>query len=102
MGVPLFSLTPFRNWWIEEVVPNTDDPVRLSDAAPYIQNIDAVIIQAKRSNKNVIYVGNSSKQIWELEAGETVTLPIKDFTTIWIRRTPESTGDGINFIAGVY
>jgi len=92
---------PFQKWWTGECVPSSDDPVQLVTSCDTM--VDAVIIQAKHDNQHVIYIGDSSdNQYFELSPGETITLPVNDITSIYVRRTSGSTGDGVNFIAGVF
>ena len=95
---------PFQDWWTGECVPQNDNPTQIICAIPleHTGTIDAIIVQAKHANQDIIYVGNSANQFFELAPGETVTLPVNNINNVYIRRTAGSDGDGVNYIAGVF
>jgi len=63
------------------------------------QHCECVMVQAKHANAGIVYVGNTSNQVWELPPGSSVTLPVKDFYAIKVKI---SAGDGINYLVGIY
>jgi hypothetical protein len=55
-----------------------------------------VTVQAMKTNTGKIYLGNSSFQYTELDAGEAIDINIDDLSKVWF--DADVSGEGINFI----
>ena len=91
---------PYSDIQVGDYVPTSDNPEQIFSSV--IPNTASVLIQAKNTNTNIIYIGDATKQTIELKAGQSVTIPISDVTKLYVKRTTGSTGDGINYIVGIY
>ncbi len=70
-------------------------PYALSDVRTMI---NWVIVKARKANSGMVWVGNSTDQYFELDAGEEVRIVTSDLGSVYVRF--EMVGDSVDVLYG--
>jgi len=76
----------------EKVVASAGTPEALGSALVF----NSILVQAKSSNTGKVYVGNSTTQNVELEAGDVVIVVIDNLSKVYVKVAVN--GEGVNYV----
>jgi hypothetical protein len=76
----------------EKIVTDHNVPENLAADTP----CRSVIIQAKTTNIQSVFIGNADAQCFELLPGTSVTLPVANLNLVFVR--VQADGEGVNYL----
>jgi len=82
-GTMFAHVNTYENWVVgAKNITTAGTPERISETSIPIK---CIVIKAKSANTGLMYVGNSdTTELFELNAKESITIPINDVNKVWI------------------